>query len=168
MSTWFLTEVINFLLKFLIEILSQQNLKWSYILQLQNKGLFYHIISKIKMVPYFAAAKFETATCNSGQNRYGYIYVLHLQNLRPFRHVQSKIETVPYFSSANLRLFYHVMTKIETVPYFAAKIFETVLPCQDKHWNGPIFCGYKFWDHFSMSWQELNWSHILQPCIQPS
>ena len=60
------------------------------------------------------------------------------------------------------------MTKFETVPYFSAAKFETVLPCQDKVWNGPIFCSCKIWDRFAMSkiktlvWINLKRSHILQ------
>ena len=74
-------------------MLSQQNLKRSYILQPQNKGLFHHIMSKIERVPYFAAAKFEIVSCMSGQNLKR-SHILQPQNLRPFLNVRTKIEMV--------------------------------------------------------------------------
>ena len=144
--------------------------------------------SKMKTVPYFATAKFETNSCTSWQNLKR-SHILQPQNLRPFCHVMTKFETVPYFAAAkfetvltcqikiwngpifssrkiwdrftNSKIKSHVTTKFETVPYFAAAKFETVSPCHVKYWNGPIFCSHKIWDRFTTSEQNLNRSHIL-------
>ncbi len=46
----------------------------------------------------------------------------------------------------------HAVDKnFETVPYFAAAKLRPFCACQDKNWNGPIFCSCQILDRFTKS-----------------